>query len=112
VCFVLGQPLVIATGGNEFVFKIPGASGPGRPASCASSPSRCVARCSPWRYALAARRNPQLAEQIDRPGTHRMANVTTAAVGVILVVHAVVLILLALTTLTSTSWRSPAPSAC
>jgi hypothetical protein len=100
VCFVLGLLLVIATGGNEFVFKIrediwTGVVGLACLVSLAvRRPLFLVA------LRLVARRNPQVAQRIQRPGMDRISTVTTAAVGVILLLHAAVVI--ALTTSTTT----------
>jgi drug/metabolite transporter (DMT)-like permease len=102
VCFVLGLLLVIATGGNELVFKIREDIWTG-PIGLVCLISVAVHR--PLFLVvlrLAARRSPQVAERISKPGIHRISTVTTAAIGVILLVHAVVLILLALTTSTTT----------
>jgi hypothetical protein len=51
---------------------------------------------------LAARRNATLAVRIRRPEARRIASVATGAIGAILLVHAVLLVVLALTTSTVT----------
>jgi hypothetical protein len=102
VCFVLGLLLVVATGGNEFVFKIrediwTGVVG----LACLVS----IAVRRPLFLVvlrLVARRNAQVAERIQQPGMDRISTVTTAAVGAILLVHAIVIVALALTTSTTT----------
>lgn len=102
VAFVLGLLLVVATGGNEFVFKIrediwTGVIG----LACLIS----VAVHRPLFLLvlrLAARRNEQIAERLGKPGIDRISTVTTAALGAILLVHAVVIVVLALTTSTTT----------
>jgi hypothetical protein len=102
VCFVLGLLLVLATGGNEFIFKIrediwTGVVG----LACLVS---LIVRRPLFLMALrlAARRNPQIAERITRPGINRISTVTTAALAAILLVHAAVIIALAVTTSTAT----------
>lgn len=102
VAFVLGLLLVVATGGNEFVFKIrediwTGVVG----LACLVS----VAVRRPLFLLvlrLAARRNGQVAERLGKAGMDRISTVTTAAVGAILLVHALVIVVLALTTSTTT----------
>lgn len=102
VCFVFGLLLVVATGGNEFVFKVrediwTGVVGLACLISIAvRRPLFLVA------LRLVARRNDQVAQRIRRPGIDRISTVTTAAVGAILLVHAGVIIVLALTTSTTT----------
>ncbi|HEY9242038.1 MAG TPA: hypothetical protein VIP48_08660 [Streptosporangiaceae bacterium] len=51
-----------------------------------------------------ARRNVQVAERIRQPGVRRIITVSTVVIGALLVVHAVVLVVLAVST--STSGRS------
>jgi hypothetical protein len=49
-----------------------------------------------------ARRNVQVAERIRQPGVRRITTVSTVVIGALLVVHAVVLVVLAVSTSTST----------
>ena len=101
-CFAVGLLLVVATGGNELVFKIrediwTGALG----LACLIS----VAVRRPLFLVvlrLAARRNPQIAERISDPQARRIPTVVTWVIGVILLVHTAVVIALALTTSTTT----------
>ncbi len=102
VCFAFGLLLVTATGGNELVFKLrediwTGILG----LACLIS----VAVRRPLFFVglrLAARRNTQIAEQISEPHARRIITVVTWAIGVILLVHALVIVALALTASTTT----------
>ncbi len=102
VCFVIGLVLVVATGGNELVFKLrediwTGTLG----LACLIS----VAVGRPLFFValqLAARRNTQIAERISDPQAGRITTVTTGVIGVILFVHALVIVALALTASTTT----------
>lgn len=101
-CFAIGLLLVIATGGNELVFKLREDIWTG-PLGLAFLIS--VAARRPLFFAvlqLAARRNAQVAERIRRPGARRISTVTTGVIGVILLVHALIMVVLALTTSTTT----------
>jgi hypothetical protein len=101
-CFCVGLLLVYATGGNELVFKIREDLWTG-PLGLACLISVAVRK--PFyllALQLAARRSPQLRERTASPGLRHRANVVTAAVGLILLVHAAVLVVLALTTSTTT----------
>lgn len=101
-CFAFGLLLVLATGGNELVFKIREDIWTG-PLGLACLIS--VAAHRPLFFValqLAARRSWQVAERIRRPGARRIAAVTTAVIGVILLLHAVVMVVLALATNTAT----------
>jgi hypothetical protein len=100
-CFGLGLLLVIATGGNEHVFKLREDIWTG-PLGLACLISVAVRR--PLLYEalrLVARRNAQVAERIRRPEARRITTVATAVIGVILLVHALVLVVLAVTTSTA-----------
>ena len=102
VCFAIGLLLVVATGGNELVFKIrediwTGTLGLACLISVAAGrPLFLVA------LRFAARRNAQIAERISDPPARRIPTVTTAVIGVILLVHALVIVALALTASTTT----------
>ena len=101
VCFAIGLLLVAATGGNELVFKLRGDIWTG-PLGLACLIS--VAACRPLFFValqLAARRNTQIAERIGDPQARRISAVTTGVIGVILLVHALVMVALALTTSTT-----------
>jgi len=101
VCFGIGLLLVVATGGNELVFKIrediwTGLAG----LACLIS----VAVRRPLFFVvlqLAARRNPQIAERISDPQARRIPTVATGVIGATLLVHALAITALALTTSTS-----------
>ena len=101
VCFAIGLLLVVVTGGNELVFKIrediwTGLLG----LACLIS----VAARAPLFFValqLAARRNAQITERIADPQARRVSTVTTGVIGVILLVHALVIVALALTTSTT-----------
>ncbi len=100
-CLGLGLLLVIATGGDEFLFKIREDLWTG-PLGLACLISLAVRR--PLFLVLlnlVARRSPQVAQRIQRPGAERIATVATAVLGVILLVHAVVMIVLAQDTSTA-----------
>jgi hypothetical protein len=102
VCFVFGLLLALVTGGNELAFKLREDIWTG-PAGLACLISVAVRR--PLFFVvlrLAARRNPGLAERAGDPQVRWMMSVTTAAIGVILLVHALVMVALALTTSTTT----------
>ncbi len=102
VCFALGLLLVVATGGNELVFKLREEFWTG-PLGLALLISALVGRpLLAVALRLAGRRNPQLAERASDPQARRVLTVTTGAIGVILLVHAVAITALALTTSTST----------
>lgn len=60
---------------------------------------------------FAARRNAQIAERISDPPARRIPTVTTAVIGVILLVHALVIVALALTASTTTFLALKTPSA-
>jgi hypothetical protein len=100
VCFGVGLLLVIATDGNEFLFKVREDLWTG-PLGLA-----CLISLAAQRplvlvvLQLVARRSPQVAHRICRPGAEQIATVTTAVVGTLLVVHAVVMVALALHTST------------
>ncbi len=101
-CFAIGLLLVVATGGNELVFKLREDIWTG-PLGLACLIS--VAARRPLFFAalqLAARRNTQIAERIGDPQARRIPTVTTGVIGVILLVHALVMVALALTTSTTT----------
>lgn len=102
VCFCLGLLFAIAAGGNELLFKLredmwTGALGLAAVIS--------VALHRPLLYLalqLAGRRNTRIAERIARPQARRITTVTTLVVGAILLVHALAMVVLALTTSTTT----------
>ena len=101
VCFVFGL-LALVTGGNELAFKLREDIWTG-PVGLACLISVAVRRpLFSVVLRLAARRNPDLAGRIDDPQARRIMTVTTAAIGVILLVHALVMVALALTTSTTT----------
>jgi hypothetical protein len=102
VCFVIGLLLAIATGGNELVFKLREDIWTG-PLGLACLISLAVRR--PLVFVVLqviARRNTQIAERIQRPQARRVGTVSTGVIGAILLVHAVLLVILALTTSTTT----------
>jgi hypothetical protein len=109
VCFAIGLLLVVATGGNELVFKLrediwTGALG----LACLIS----VAVRRPLFFValrLAARRNIEIAERISDPRARRIPTVVTGVIGVILLVHALVIVVLALTASTTTFLALKAP---
>jgi len=102
VCFVFGLLLVLVTGGNELAFKLREDIWTG-PAGLACLISVAVRRpLFSVVLRLAARRNPDLAVRAGDPQVRRMMSVTTAAIGVILLVHALVRVALALATSTTT----------
>ncbi|MFY9933453.1 MAG: hypothetical protein WAK82_36145, partial [Streptosporangiaceae bacterium] len=101
-CLAIGLLLVVATGGNELVFKIREDlwTGPLGLACLISAAGR-------WPLLLvilqrAARRNTEIAERIGDPQARRILTVATGVIGLILLVHAVVVVALALTTSTTT----------
>ncbi len=102
VCFAIGLLLVVATGGNEVVFKLREDfwTGPLGLACLISVAARRPLLLVPLQ--LAARRNSQIAERIGDPQARRVSTVTTGVIGVILLVHALVMVALALTTSTTT----------
>jgi hypothetical protein len=109
VCFAIGLLLVVATGGNELVFKVrediwTGTLG----LACLIS---VAARRPLFLVALrvAARRNAQIAERISDLQARRILTVITAVIGVILLVHALVIVTLALTASTTTFLALKAP---
>lgn len=108
VAFVLGLLLVVATGGNEFVFKIREDIWTGVVGVVGVVGLACLISVAVRRplfllvLRLAARRNGQVAERLGKAGMDRISTVTTAAVGAILLVHALVIVVLALTTSTTT----------
>jgi hypothetical protein len=101
-CFGLGLLVVVATGGNELVFKLrediwSGVLG----LACLIS----VAVRRPLLIVvlrLAGRRSTDIAERASSPQARRISTVTTGVIGVILLVHALVIVALALTTSTAT----------
>jgi drug/metabolite transporter (DMT)-like permease len=101
VCFGVGLLLVIATGGNEFLFKVREDlwTGPLGLACLISLAGRLPLVLVVLQ--LVARRSPQVAQRIHRPGVERIATVTTTVVGALLVVHAAVMVVLALHTSTA-----------
>jgi hypothetical protein len=98
VCFAIGLLLVLVTGGNELVFKLREdlVTGPLGLACIVSvalrRPLLAVA------LHVAARRNARIRARTDDPQARRITTVTTGVIGVILVVHAIVMVALALTT--------------
>lgn len=101
VCFVIGLLLVIATGGNELVFKLREDIWTG-PLGLACLISVAVRRPLIFLVLqLIARRNPRVAQRLQRPETHRLTTVSTGVVGAILLVHAIALVILALNTSTT-----------
>jgi hypothetical protein len=102
LCFAVGLLLVIATSGNELVFKLRAEIWTG-PLGLACLISAAVRRpLLVGAMQIAARRNPVIAERLGRPQAHRILTVSTVVVGAILLVHAVLLVALALTTSTTT----------
>lgn len=101
-CFAFGLLVVVAAGGNELVFKLrediwSGLLG----LACLIS----VAIRRPlfvMALRLAARRSPDIAERASSPQARRISTVITGAIGVILLVHALAIVTLALTTSTTT----------
>lgn len=101
-CFGIGLLLVLATGGNELVFKLREDIWTG-PLGLACLVSAAVGRpLLLYALQLVARRNAQVAERIHQPGVGRIATVSTVVIGAALVVHAVVLVVLAVSTSTTT----------
>lgn len=102
VCFAFGLLVVVATGGNELAFKLrediwSGLLG----LACLIS----VAIRRPMFAVvlrLAAHRGTGIAERASSPQARRISTVTTGVIGVILVVHALAIVALALTTSTTT----------
>lgn len=101
-CFAIGLVVVLITGGSELAFKLrediwTGPLGLACLISVAAGrPMFSVA------LRIAARRDTQIAERIAAPRTRRISTVTTGVVGVILLVHALVMVALALTVSTTT----------
>lgn len=101
-CFCAGLLLVVATGGNELVFKLREDIWTG-PLGLACLISAAIHRpLLLYALQLVARRNAQVAGRIGRPGVRRIATVSTVVIGVLLVVHALVLVVLAVSTSTTT----------
>jgi hypothetical protein len=108
-CFAVGLLLAVATGGNELVFKLREEIWSG-PAGLACLISVAVGRpLFLLALQLAARRNAEIAGRISDPPARRIAAVTTAVTGIILVVHAVVIAALALTVSTTVFLAAKAP---
>jgi hypothetical protein len=103
VCgFCIGLTLAIVTGDNEFVFKIRHDLVAG-PLGLACLVSVAVHRpLALVALRLAARRNAEIAERLRNPVTVRIATVSTAVVGTLMLAHALALIVLALCTTTTT----------
>jgi drug/metabolite transporter (DMT)-like permease len=102
VCFGIGLLLVVATGGNELVFKIREDLWTG-PLGLACLIS--VAARRPLLLVIlqrVARRNAEIAERLGDPHARRIPTVATGVIGLILLVHAVIVVALALTTSTTT----------
>lgn len=100
--FAFGILLLVATGGNELAFKLREDIWTG-PAGLACLISVAVRRpLLLLVLRLAARRNPDIGERLRAPGADRIVTVSTVVIGVILVIHALVLIILALTASTGT----------
>ncbi len=102
--FAFGLLLLVATGGNELAFKLREDVWTG-PVGLACLISVAVRRpLLLLVLQIAARRNPGIAERLRAPGpgVHRITTVSTLVIGAILVVHAAVLIIIALTTSTGT----------
>lgn len=101
-CLAVGLLLVLVTGGNEVVFKLREEIWTG-PLGLVCLISVAVRRPL-FSVVLrrAARREPQIAERIGDPQARRVATVTTGAIGAVLLVHALVMVALALTTSTTT----------
>ena len=101
VCFAIGLLLVVATGGNELAFKLREDIWTG-PLGLACLISAAAGRPL-FSVALqfAARRNAQIAVRTGDPQARRISTVTTGVIGMILLVHAVVMSALALTTSTT-----------
>ena len=101
-CLAISLLLVVATGGNELVFKIREDLWTG-PLGLACLIS--VAARRPLLLVIlqrAARRNAEIAERLGAPQARRIPTVATGVIGLILLVHAVVVVALALTTSTTT----------
>jgi hypothetical protein len=100
--FAFGLLLLVVTGGNELAFKLREDAWTG-PVGLACLISVAVRRpLLLLVLRLAARRNADIAERLRAPGIRRITTVSTLVIGLILVVHALVLITLALTTSTAT----------
>jgi hypothetical protein len=100
--FAFGLLLLVATGGNELAFKLREDIWTG-PLGLVCLISAALRR--PLFFLalrLAARRNAQVAERIGDPGAHRIATVTTVIIGVVLLIHALIMVVLAFTTSTAT----------
>jgi hypothetical protein len=100
-CFAIGLLLLVVTGGSELTFKLREDIWSG-PVGLACLISVAVRRPL-LLYAIKAmaRRNPDVAERANDPASRHRLSMITAAIGAILVVHAIVLIVLALTTSTT-----------
>jgi hypothetical protein len=101
VCFAIGLLLVAATGGSELVFKLREDiwTGPLGLACLISAAARRPLLSMILR--VATRRDARIAERAGDPRARRVSIVTTGVIGVILVVHALVMVTLALTTSTT-----------
>lgn len=109
VCFVIGLLLVVATGGNELVFKLREDIWTGTLGLACLISVAARRPLFPVALQLAARRNSQIAERIGDPQARRISTVVTGAIGVILLVHALVIVALALTASTTTFLALKAP---
>lgn len=101
VCFGIGLLVVAATGGNELAFKLREDIWTG-PLGLACLVSAAVRRpVLLLVLQFLGRRNADIAERIRRPGARRICAVSTVTIGLILLVHAVTMIIFALTTSTA-----------
>jgi hypothetical protein len=101
-CFAIGLILAVATDGNELVFKLREDLWTG-PLGLIFLISTAAGH--PLFFTLlqlATRRCTEIAERLRHPNAHRICAVTTWVIGVILLVHALVMVALALTTSTAT----------
>jgi hypothetical protein len=101
-CFCIGLLVAILAGANELVFKLREDIWTG-PLGLACPVSVAVRR--PLLFTalqLVARRNTQVAERLRDPKARRISAVTTLVTGLILLVHALAMVVLALTTSTVT----------
>lgn len=102
VCFAIGLLVVVATGGNELVFKLREDIWSGL-LGLACLISVAIRRPLPVVVLrLAARRRTDIAELASSPAARRISTVTTWTIGTILLVHALAIVALALTTSTTT----------
>lgn len=100
--FAFGLLLLAATGGNELAFKLREDIWTG-PLGLACLISVAVRRpLFLLALQVAARRNDRVAERIRNPATPRIATVSTVVIGLILLVHALILVVLALAASTAT----------